>query len=178
MFSRKWPAGAVLPLLLLAAQSATLPRPSPELTVNQVAGKTLQLSTYKGKVVVVEFLFLGSQHCWRVARTLDKLHAELGTRGFQPIAVAFGPNASEANVYSFRQSMNLTFPLGYVSAEEADRYLAREKTEILNIPQVVVIDRKGMIRAQSGGRGGDPKLEDEVALRSLLLSLLAEPAGR
>jgi hypothetical protein len=46
--------------------------------------------------------------------------------------------------------------------------------DILNIPQVVVIDRAGIIRATSGGRGGDPTFEDENSLRNLILGLLKE----
>jgi hypothetical protein len=37
-----------------------------------------------------------------------------------------------------------------------------------------VIDRFGMIRATSGGRRGDPKLEDESYLRDLIDGLLKE----
>jgi len=44
----------------------------------------------------------------------------------------------------------------------------------LNTPQVIVIDRAGMIRAQSGGKGGDPALENENSLRTLLDTLLKE----
>ncbi|HTS57090.1 MAG TPA: hypothetical protein VMH03_06055 [Terriglobales bacterium] len=49
--------------------------------------------------------------------------------------------------------------------------------EILNIPQIIVIDRTGMIRAASGAAGGDPRLEDENSLRSLIDSLLKERSG-
>jgi hypothetical protein len=55
-----------------------------------------------------------------------------------------------------------------------DKYLGRTGNEILNIPQIVVIDRAGVIRAVSGGAGGDPKLEDEDSLRSLINGLLKE----
>ena len=48
----------------------------------------------------------------------------------------------------------------------------RQPREILNIPQIVVIDRDGMIRALSGGSGGDPRLEDETSLRALVEELL------
>ena len=58
-----------------------------------------------------------------------------------------------------------------------DSYLGRNGNEILNIPQVVVIDREGMIRATSGGRGGDPALENENSLRNLINGLLNEGAG-
>ena len=57
---------------------------------------------------------------------------------------------------------------------DVDNYLGRNGNEILNIPQVVVIDRAGMIRATSGGRGGNPALEDENSLRTLINGLLNE----
>jgi hypothetical protein len=69
----------------LALPPSSLPRKSPELTINEPGGKTTMLSSFKGKVVVIEFLFLGSQHCMRVAMTMNKLYSELGSRGFQPV---------------------------------------------------------------------------------------------
>ena len=46
-----------------------------------------------------------------------------------------------------------------------DTYLARGKDEVLNVPQVIVIDREGLIHAQSGLKPGDPQLENEDSLR-------------
>ena len=136
------------------------------------------LSSFKGKVVVMEFLFLGSQHCMRVAATINKLYSELGSRGLQPVGIAFGPNADAANTYLVAQTWRLTYPVAYADKDSVDSYLARGKDEVLNIPQVVVIDRTGMIRAQSGNRPGDPKLEDGASLRALLDGLLKENPPR
>jgi hypothetical protein len=76
-------------------------------------------------------------------------------------------------------ALQLSYPVGYTSKGNVDRYLGRSEGEILNIPQVVVIDRTGTIRALSGGKGGDPTLEDESSLRTLIDALLKEsaPAG-
>jgi hypothetical protein len=71
----------------------------------------------------------------------------------------------------------LTYPVGYSEKVDVDNYLGRSRKEILNIPQIVVIDRAGTIRATSGGAGGDPKLEDENSLRSLIDGLLKEGAS-
>ncbi|HEY6305959.1 MAG TPA: hypothetical protein VI488_05800, partial [Candidatus Angelobacter sp.] len=59
-----------------------------------------------------------------------------------------------------------------------DAYLGRTGNEILAIPQLVVIDRAGVIRAITGPKT-DPKLEDENSLRALIDGLLKEgqPAG-
>jgi hypothetical protein len=70
--------------------------------------------------------------------------------------------------------LKLTYPLGYATKDQVDSYLGRNENEILNIPQVVVIDRAGMIRASSGSKGGDPALEDETSLRNLIEGLLKE----
>jgi hypothetical protein len=44
----------------------------------------------------------------------------------------------------------------------------------LSIPQLVVIDRTGTIRATTGGRSADATLEDESTLRTLIAKLLDE----
>jgi peroxiredoxin len=158
---------------MLADQSSILPRKSPEFAISEPSGKTTLLSSLKGKVVVIEFLFVRSPHCLRVAQTLNKLQRELEPRGFQPVGVAFGPDASEAVVSNLVQDFKLAYPVGYTSSDKVDGYLDRKGMEILKIPQVVVIDRAGMIRATSGTRG-DVNLETETSLRKLIDALLTE----
>jgi len=172
---------AVLVTSAFALPTVTVLRKSPEFTIADTTGKTTLLSSFKGKVVVMEFLFVKSPHCMRVAATLNKLNNELGTRGFQALGIVFDPpNTTETGEQLLPvvvDSLKLTYPLGYASKEAVDSYLGRSGNEILNIPQVVVIDRAGMIRATSGGRGGDPALEDENSLRNLIEGLLNEGAA-
>ena len=149
-------------------------RKSPEFAIAEPSGKTTLLSSLQGKVVVMEFLFMNSEHCLRVAKTLNKLQGDLGQRGFQPVGVVFGPNADEQRLVYMVDYLKLAYPVGYTTSAKVDRYLGRTGNEILSIPQVVVIDRWGLIRATSGGRRGDPKLEDESYLRDLIDSLLKE----
>lgn len=178
----------VLVLLTLvstpAMTSSLIPRKSPELTIRVPSGKQMLLSSLKGKVVVLEFFFVQSDHCTRVARTLNGLGSELGGRGFQPIGIVFDPpnmrTSSEGRlVPAMVNYFKITYPVGYASKSEVDTYLGRTGKEILGIPQVVVIDRAGNIRAASGGPAGDPRLEDENFLRTLINGLLKEgvPAG-
>jgi len=166
---------------VFALPTVTVLRKSPEFAITDSSGKTTQLSSFKGKVVVMEFLFVKSQHCMRVAATLNKLNAELGPRGFQAVGIVFDPpNTTETGEQLLPvvvNSLKLTYPLGYASKNDVDNYLGRNGNEVLNIPQVVVIDRAGMIRATSGGRGGDPALEDENSLRTLINGLLDERPG-
>jgi peroxiredoxin len=163
---------------VFALPTVTVLRKSPEFTIADSSGKITQLSSFKGKVVVMEFLFVKSQHCIRVATTLNKLNTELGPKGFQAVGIVFDPPNAEGTGAQLLPAvvdyLKLTYPLGYASKNDVDNYLGRSGNEILNIPQVVVIDRAGMIRATSGGRGGDPALEDENSLRILINGLLNE----
>jgi peroxiredoxin len=166
---------------VFALPTVTVLRKSPEFTFADSSGKTTLLSSFKGKVVVMEFLFIKSQHCMRVAMMLNKLNNELRASGFQAVGIVFDPpNTTETGEQLLPvvvDSLKLTYPLGYASKNAVDSYLGRNGNEILNIPQVVVIDRAGMIRATSGGRGGDPALEDESSLRNLIEGLLHEGAA-
>jgi peroxiredoxin len=160
-----------------AVSSASIPRKSPEFTIHGPSGKDMLLSSFKGKVVMIEFLFLRSAKCIDLANTMNKLSADLGARGFQAVAVAFPAPGSDATgplVGYTAENLKLTYPVGYANKEEVDQYLSREGAETLRIPQVVIIDRAGVIRAQSGGHDGDVRLENEAYLRTLLDGLLKE----
>ena len=172
--------GAILLLtgIALATPGPSSLRQSPEFDITGPDQPDLMLSSFKGKVVVMEFLFVRSQHCLRVAQTLNKLNSELGSRGFQPVAIVFDPptgSTAGGNILSFlRNYLSLTYPVGYASKEAVDAYLGRAPGQTLSIPQVVVIDRSGAIRASSGGKGGNLTLEDESLLRGLVEQLLQE----
>lgn len=160
------------------AVPAPLPRASPEFSINPPVGKSTLLSSFKGKVVVMEFLFVKSHHCQQVAQTLNDLQAQLGTRGFQSIAVAFdAPDAAKTGgdmLGPLIDYLKLTYPVGYATRAEVDSYLGRSGSEMLSIPQLVVIDRTGTIRAATGTRS-NPSLEDANSLRTLVDTLLNEP---
>lgn len=164
----------VLGLLLLAA--APVPRPAPALSFVDAAGGQVQLASFTGKVVVVELLLIRCPHCWRVAQLLGKLHHELGPRGFQPISIAFDNEARGPLVKDFASNAGIAYTTGFTTAEQVDRFLGRGETDRFQVPQLVVIDRKGVIRAQSLPTG-ETKLEDEASLRALLDGLLKEPAS-
>jgi peroxiredoxin len=174
--------GAIVLLtgIALAAPQPLPPRHSPELEIAAPGSPQIMLSSFKGKVVVLEFLFVRSQHCLRVAQTLNKLNSELGPQGFQPVGIVFDPptgsTAGAQVVGILRNYLGLTYPVGYASKEAVDAYLGRAPGQILNIPQLVVIDRNGVIRASSGGKGGNLTREDEGLLRDLLEQLLQENA--
>jgi peroxiredoxin len=170
---------AILLALSFPAVAAPVPRDSPEFTIVDPSGSTTPLSSFKGHVVVIEFLLIQCPSCLRVAQTINRLYGEMGDRGFRPISIAFDNGISEPAMRSFVQLLKINYPVGYTTSDQVDRYLGRVMTIRFQVPQVVVIDRTGVIRAQSRPTG-EANLTDETYLRNLVRELLDEgvPPGK
>jgi peroxiredoxin len=159
--------------------TAPVPRKSPELVISEPSGKQISLSNFRGRVVVVEFVLTNCPHCMRVAKMISKLHEGMSQRGLQTIGVAFDNGLNEKMVTQFAQQLGVTYPIAYTSSAQVDSYLGRAQTERVMVPQIVVIDRAGVIRAQSQPIR-EMNLEDLSYLRNLIDGLLKEnppPAG-
>jgi len=152
-----------------------VPRPSAPLSFTEASGKKLDLSPYKGKVVLVQFLFTTCQHCQHAAEVYAKLQKELGSSGFQAVGVAFNDEVQGApsvlNVFAERLKLN--FPIGRATRSAVLNYLGLSQIEMVRVPQIVIIDRKGIIRVQSSTQGS-PELQDEARLRPILTGILQE----
>ncbi len=161
-----------------------LPRKSPEFTIVEVStdGKTPDkqtlLSTYRGKVILLAFIHTTCIHCQAYTRVLIKMHKDLGP-GFQPIEIAWNEHARML-VPNFVKEFGTDFPVGYNEMYETImNFMGFSVMDRPVVPLAVVIDKKGMIRAQSGPQG-DANLQDEGKLRELIGDLLKEsgPAAK
>ena len=153
--------------------SAPVPRKSPEFIIVEPSGKQTLLSSLKGRVVVLEFFLINCPRCQRVTGTIARLQKELGQRGFQAVGIAFDTGINGSRVTDFMQRAGVSYPVGYTSSDKVDSYLGRQLMERLRVPQIVVIDRRGIIRAQSA-QNGEKNLEDENYLRNLIDGFLKE----
>ena len=148
------------------------PRKAPELTIIEGSGKQTLLSSYRGKVVALAFILTTCPHCQAECQVLTKLQGELGAKGFQPIAVAFNENAQYL-VSPFVQNLHITFPVGYAKERQTvTDFLQADDSKPWNVPQIILIDRKGMIQAQSAPQG-TPELQEENSLRKLITDMLS-----
>jgi peroxiredoxin len=166
--------GLLLGAWLLVA-AAPVPRQAPALNFTGPAGQQTPLASFKGKVVAIEFLLTDCPHCWRLAQTLNKLHQELGPRGFQALGIALDQDRTAPRASDFAGHAAVSFPVAAATADQVDAFLGREAGERFRVPQLVVIDRAGVIRAQSHATH-EVSLEDEAHLRKLIADLLGEAA--
>ncbi len=165
-------AAAFLALSIPSLAMPPLPRKAPELTIVDLAGNQTLLSSYKGKVVIIEFLATTCIHCQHATEMFIKLHKELGPRGFQPLGIAAYDNSPQ-QVNAFIRQFGPDYPIGIANNDTVVNYLGFSLMDRVMVPQIVVIDRKGMIRAQTPPQG-DASLQDETYLRNLITALLNE----
>src|SRR6185295_7896085 len=174
---------ALLALFITLAVSvqaeAPVPRPSKEFTVAVPGGQQILLSSLKGKVVVMQYLFTWCPHCQAFSKVLTQLNNEYSSRGFQALGVAFDDDdpktpALKDKAVAYGQQY-AGFPVGAANRSTVFAFLGLSELQRIGVPQIVVIDRKGVIREQSPGEGGGP-LGDPAHLKPLIESLLAEGA--
>lgn len=163
-----------LPLAAAALQGATIPRPTPALKIPRPGGvPPIELSAYKGKVVAMFFLLTTCPHCKAFSKALTNVSKELGPMGFQVVGAAINDDTGRL-VTGFAQETGATFPVGYVKQEIANQYLEFTTMMTMYMPQLALIDRKGMIRYQHGGDDEKFFNDGEVNLRKEVKLLLAE----
>jgi peroxiredoxin len=166
----------------LALQAAgPVPRPAGALTIHEASGKETSLANQKGKVVVVQFLFTTCMHCQNTAGWLSKMQAELGPKGLQTYGIAFNDEVTTKdmptnlkNLATFSQFAK--FPVGFGTRDIVQKFLGFSVFEMtqFGVPQLVVIDKKGVIQAQTKPRPVKTDVIEESVMRALVTKLLAE----
>lgn len=141
-------------------------RRSPEFVINTLDHKRIVLSEHRGKVVALLFVLTGCPHCQECAGILSRLQGDYGHQGFRALAAAID---EAANVPLFIQQVRPTFPVGFADRFSVAQYLQSSQGGRMMMPQLVLLDRSGMIREQH--RGDDPYFEQAVREKNLRASI-------
>ena len=165
-------ATAFVALTVAAFATPPVPRKSPEFTSTDPSGKPMLLSSLKGKIVVMPFMFTTCPHCQREAQMLTTLQKEFAGRGVVMLGTVFN-DANGAMAAQFVKEFNVGFPVGYATRDQVVSYLGLSVLDRWVVPQVAIIDKKGNIVAQSAATG-TPELQDEAYLRNFLDKLVKE----
>jgi peroxiredoxin len=158
---------------VIALAIPNLPRKSPDLNIVEVGGKQTKLSSYHGKVVLLGFFSTACVHCQNTAKVFSGLQQAFGAEGLQAVGIAINPDVDDQKIRDFSRLFAPVFPVGKGTADNALTYLGISVMERWVYPQVVLIDRKGIIRAQSDVKG-TAELQELVTLRPQIERLLKE----
>lgn len=168
-------AGLAFITALLFAADTNTPRKAPELAFTVPGQGQKLLSQYRGKVVALEFIFTTCPHCQAASRVMTKFQQEFGSRGFQAIDVAINDNA-DLLVDNFVKDYQVGFPVGWTPRDQMLTFMGFSMAERFVVPQLVLIDRKGVIRYQTPALADDAygKLMSEEAIRQHVEELLSQ----
>jgi cytochrome c-type biogenesis protein len=125
------------------------PAPDFELKVLDTAGKTLKLSDFKGKAVLVNFWATWCEPCKVEMPWLVDLQKKYGPDGFQIVGIAMD-DTDEKTIASFARKMGINYPIVIGTEKVADLYGG-----IDGMPTLFFVDRGGKI------------VDHELGLRSM-----------
>jgi peroxiredoxin len=171
--------GATAAGFSLEAFTAPVPRKAPEVTIRLNSGEQLLLSSLRGKVVALEFLLTTCPHCQRCSGILQQMYGEFGPKGFQPVGAAINDNA-QALVPEFIYKLGLKYPVGVTPRDMAYEFLGYNQNNVSSgpmlMPQLVFIDRKGIIQVQYAG-DADFFKDEEVNMRNQIEAMMKGTAS-
>ncbi len=159
------------------ANAQTDMRASPELAFRVPGQGEKLLSQYRGKVVALEFVLTTCPHCQAASKVMTGMQERYGQRGFQALDVAIDPNA-DLRVENFSKEYQVGFPVGWSTIEQMMAYMGFTERPV--VPQLVLIDRAGMIRYQTPREGDADSLKPEVINQRIneILNMKSSSKGR
>jgi len=164
-------------LLLAVSLFAAEPQKAPELAFTVPGQGQKLLSQYRGKVVALEFIFTTCPHCQAASHVMTKYQQQYGPRGFQALDVAVNENA-DLLVENFVRDYQVGFPVGFTPREQMISFMGFSDGRFV-VPQLVLIDRKGMIHYKTPALENEDwdKLMKEDAIRQHIEELLASDSS-
>jgi peroxiredoxin len=164
-----------LAALVPAAEPLTpqVPRKAEAFGVQTGQDQYIWLKDYAGKTVILAFLLTDCEHCQFTAGVLNRIQADYASRGVVVLASAIEIMPA-LHIPDFVAKYHPNFPLGYDPQDYATTFLGYPDNYPMVLPQILFIDRAGVIQVQFAG--DDKRLYKEAqekTLRETLDRLLA-----
>ena len=146
-------------LPVLATSSSA---PAPDFSLPSNSGKTINLSQYKGQVVMINFWATWCGPCRQEMPLLEGIYKKYNKMGFTMLGVNVEPDSKGAEAWLAKQKP-VTFPIAFdVDSKVSKLY------NVAVMPSTVFVDRKGNVRVMH--KGYKPGEEDFylTQIRSML----------
>jgi len=130
-------------------------KPAPDFTLKNHDNKNVTLSSYKGKVVLLDFWATWCKPCWKAIPGLKKMQEELHKKDFSIIGILMDRNAA-ALVPGIHKKAKMNYPLLVGTSPLQQAY------DIRGFPTLVIIDRKGIVRKLYLGGKSERTVEKEI----------------
>ena len=135
--------------------SAKQHRPAPDFTLPLIDGGQLQLSSYRGKVVLLDFWATWCVPCREETPHFVELQKKYGDRGLQIIGVSM--DDSPDPVHPFYQQFHINYPVVMGTSDVGSAYGG-----VLGLPIAFLIDREGRIYSKHMGATDAAVFEKDI----------------
>jgi peroxiredoxin len=134
---------------------------APDFTLNAQGGKSVELTQFKGQVVMLNFWASWCGPCRQEMPLLDSIYKKYSKLGFTMIGVNVEPDSKAAN--DWLKQTPVSFPILYDTDSKVSKLYG-----VSGMPSTVIVDRKGTVRMiHHGYKPGDEE-EYLSSIRSLM----------
>jgi peroxiredoxin len=117
-------------------------KPAPDFTLNSLdalSGKPVTLSSFKGKVVLVNFWVSWCSPCKEEFPAMNRLYNKYKDKGFVVIGVSMDSNKKAA------QGFLKDAPVNFINVGDPDLKVSRKKYKVFSQPMTYLIDKNGKL---------------------------------
>jgi thiol-disulfide isomerase/thioredoxin len=129
---------------------------APDFTLQSLDGKTIHLSDFRGKPVVLNFWATWCGPCKIEMPWFVDFQKQYGPAGVQFLGVAMD-DASTKDIAEFAQSMKVNYPILIGKESVGDAYGG-----VQFLPETFYIDRNGKVIDKAFGLKGRGEIEDDI----------------
>ena len=112
---------------------------APQFKLRDINGRTVRLSDYRGKVVLINFWATWCPPCRAEMPDLVQLQRDYAKQGLQIIGITYPPE-TKTRVRRFARSLKVNYPIVLGTREIKARFSSEE-----TLPLTVVINRDGIV---------------------------------
>ena len=140
----------------MATGNAQMNGIAPDFTLQSLDGKTVRLSDFRGKPVVLNFWATWCGPCKIEMPWFVDLQKQYGPAGLQFLGVAMD-DASTKDIAEFAESMKVNYPILIGKESVGDAYGG-----VQFLPETFYIDRNGKVVDKAFGLKGRGEIEDAI----------------
>lgn len=112
---------------------------APDFTLKDVNGNSISFSSFKGKVVLLNFWATWCPPCKAELPSMNKLQQSLKNRGLVILAVSTDRSASDVKDFLSK------YPLNYTVVVDYNLNVSRSLYKVFMVPTTFLIDKKGIV---------------------------------